>query len=252
MDELGHDGWDSAAVGFHRDAYRPRPSRRRRRSTVGDPHGDGADVSDVFHGSRETPQDAPGENARPASPAAKTGGEPKKPGRKRKARPDEGPSGGRASAPDAPAADAGAAEGPREKPRRKRGRPRKGESARAREAPSAADAAADVDAVRPDSGNADDRPAEENGTADGPGPPEVRAEEGLDPRRPDVAGTCALAARVPETAADDSGPAAAPPPREPAGEALRPASSQAPGKGLYRVGLSKKSRLPPLLKSIRK
>lgn len=273
-DELGNDeGWDSDEVGFHREEYRPRKSRRRECGGDGvldDASHDGKDelmgAAPPAENSRTGPQttDEPPKPVNPPKSSAATAGEdtpqPKKRGRKKKQPPVQ----------EAPAQDELAKrlasesvaatkpvvpepEPPTEKPKKKRGRPRKSDTA------------------KPDTAALEERAIEEPATEEmPPTQPFEPAAAGLGPvteeQPPRESETTTTFGKSPSAAAAAAHKSTATPLHETdganKGAAIEPrsaaSSSTAPGKTLaaagkpqqpvYRVGLSKKSRVASLLK----
>ncbi|RYP07871.1 hypothetical protein DL764_002237 [Monosporascus ibericus] len=297
-DELGHDdSWDSDAVGYHRETYRPRRSRRR--SNAASIHEDetaqkeaaedpvDAVGMDQTEGPADTVHEDSAAYAQPAAPEISQAVEPelplkaqpKKRGRKKKQPTieeipqDEQPAEEEAAAVelDAPIQPA-EVEGPVEKPRKKRGRPRKSDQAKAADVaapPAEAEMQAETQAEpeeRSRDNDNDEAPPEQ---AEEPkskkavqrrirksDPDEDMAPEQKVSALKELGDNASSRSMSSEPASKKSSEEGAATENhhqskaQTAKETPKPAASQS--KVLYRVGLSKKTRIAPLLKSIRK
>ncbi|KAI0598749.1 hypothetical protein F4775DRAFT_554199 [Biscogniauxia sp. FL1348] len=280
-DELGQEEpWNSDVNDDYQDNYKPRPSRRRTKaSTIIEDDDLGEDpISTTNDGSLDRPVDIDVEvEVVPDAPDTSTLGEaskldqlepkptaqPKKRGRKKKqpVTSDESPATNQE--PDSP----GAAIQPvvaTEKPKKKRGRPRKSDSAKVEAVTAEQDVPAETFSVNPEPEVTDARPDQSASDNDDQEDTEKRkskkmkvndqtASDGTAPLRDVDRNT-----RSPSTAlsASDGAPTKSAPlsedrPSKP--EAKKTPSSSTPQpKVPYRVGLSKRSRIAPLLKIIRK
>ncbi|RYP80815.1 hypothetical protein DL769_002285 [Monosporascus sp. CRB-8-3] len=295
VDELGHDdSWDSDAVGYHRETYRPRRSRRR--SNVASIHEDETaqneaaedpvDVVGVDQTERpvDTVQEDSAAEAQPAAPEISEAVEPelplkaqpKKRGRKKKqpaieeVPQDEQPAEEEAAAIELdPPIQPAEVEEPVEKPKKKRGRPRKSDQAKAAEVdppPAAVETQAEPEEQSRDNDDDEAPPEQVEGESKSKkaaqrrtrksDPDEDMAPEQEPSALKELDGNASSRSMSSEPASKKSSEGGAATENDhqskaqAAKETPKPAASQS--KVLYRVGLSKKTRIAPLLKSIRK
>ncbi|KAI1343918.1 hypothetical protein F5Y15DRAFT_181726 [Xylariaceae sp. FL0016] len=287
LDELGQDdAWDSDNAGAHRENYKPRPSRRRAKAA--EMHeGENSGQND-FATLRKAnlDEDLASSNSGRGAPETlalelqlvetQPTVEPKKRGRKKKQDMieeishdidhDEMNAPGQKALP----ADTGVTS-VSEKPKRKRGRPRKSGTARIPES-TASETVSTKTTQLPDPENLDTEPQDAFGPEEEDDEPEAATRKKVPKRQRDnepgaertSMGTtspleevdantrsptksCALETQSP-------GPSTKPQKEEPTKPQVKDTAKPNPsqGKAGYRVGLSKRSRIAPLLKIIRK
>ncbi|KAF6809619.1 threonine synthase [Colletotrichum sojae] len=276
------DDWDSDEIGFARESYKPRLSRRRGSNASRLGGVDETSAAEVPMADMAPTTEVPAPRTSPAGPAkTKKRGRPKK---SEAAVASPGPvdaleapqSVAATDAAESPMATGSATVSTQQINKKKRGRPRKADKAKVQE-PKEQDAAAEVTAreatrtislVDSEDSEDDDVPAkakkpsrakrDKRPTEDVPDKrplgedvsetDEVRA---LQPMTPNAVSKPGSDGSDPQVAARDVTPGLKSTGKKEVAGASTPASSQA-GKPLYRVGLSKKSRIAPLLKSLRK
>ncbi|CAJ2511770.1 Uu.00g073950.m01.CDS01 [Anthostomella pinea] len=305
IDELGQDdSWDSDTIGYYRESYRPRTSRRRSKASISiileDEVGEQTGFPTPYEEVHNKPADElaeiapadPEPPAAPESPATKADQaedqptvQPKKRGRKKKqpvveVLPQDVPDTGLqvvAQEPP-PLGTALEVEAPVEKPKKKRGRPRKSDFSKAEvvapEPPVAETVAAPGTSTIFESkeGEVDELAAEQfeedieepNAKRRKKSRKETRNTEASTPsisaeslplkeldrnsRSPSkLHPSDALAAKSVTPATDENLPT-----KSQAKETPKSTPTASQSKALYRVGLSKRSRIAPLLKIIKK